>query len=130
MGGSSGLGRTSLMTLSLVSVVTVVLAACPSSVPAARILLTIPPSLHLGTTNFGWADVFRISVRNGAKLTRLKSNSNQFKFYKIESLLTNFESSLAHVRKQNECSCTHMARSSWAYTHEAFVIMVLSLTSS
>lgn len=48
-GGNSTVGRTTLATLSLVSVVSVVLAACPSHLPAARVVVAVPPSLDLGT---------------------------------------------------------------------------------
>ena len=49
--GNSTLGRATLMTLSLVSVISVVLAACPSYLPAARMVITVTPSLELGTLN-------------------------------------------------------------------------------
>ena len=48
-GGNSTVSRATLSTLSLVSVVSVVLAVCPSHLPAARIVINLPPSLELGT---------------------------------------------------------------------------------
>jgi len=49
-GGNSTTGRATLTTLSLVTVLSVVLAACPSHLPAARIIIAVPPSLDIGTT--------------------------------------------------------------------------------
>jgi len=48
-GGNSTVGRATLATLSLVSVVSVVLTACPSHLPAARLVITVPPSFDLGS---------------------------------------------------------------------------------
>jgi len=47
-GGNSTVGRASLMTVSLISVVSVVLATCPSHLPAADVIITVPPSIDLG----------------------------------------------------------------------------------